>query len=114
VIVRTPRKRLSAQSRIQLLASKLYLFVVFDRVSKFAFAELHDRATQRIAADFLRGLLDHVPWRIHTVLTDNGLQVTAPRGGWRVSEIQGMLAARQPFRAHAFDMPAPSTSSTNG
>src|ERR1700760_3880739 len=30
---------------------KLYMFVAIDRVSKFAFAELHERATRRIAAD---------------------------------------------------------------
>jgi transposase InsO family protein len=56
-----------------------------------------------IAADFLRRLLEHVPYRIHTVLTDNGFQFTEPRGGWRVGEIQEMLASRQRFRAHAFD-----------
>jgi hypothetical protein len=32
---------------------KLYLFVAIDRVSKFAFAELHERATRRTAADYL-------------------------------------------------------------
>ncbi len=52
---------------------KLYLFVAIDRVSKFAFAELHERASRRIAADFLRRLIERVPYRIHTVLTDNGL-----------------------------------------
>ena len=82
---------------------KLYLFVAVDRVSKFAFAELHEPATRRIAADFLRRLLEHVPYRVHTVLTDNGFQFTEPRGGWSVREIQGMLAAGQPFRAHAFN-----------
>jgi hypothetical protein len=51
---------------------KLYLFVAIDRVTKFAFAELHDRATRRITADFLRRLIDRVPYTIHTVLTDNG------------------------------------------
>ena len=60
---------------------KLYLFVAIDRISKFAFAELHDRATRRIAADFLRRLLAHVPYRIHTVLTDNGFQFTEPHVG---------------------------------
>jgi hypothetical protein len=29
---------------------KLYMFVAIDRVSKFAFAELHERATRRVAA----------------------------------------------------------------
>ena len=31
---------------------RLYLFVVIDRTSKFAFVQLHEKATQRIAADF--------------------------------------------------------------
>jgi transposase InsO family protein len=83
---------------------KLYLFVAIDRVSKFAFAELHTRATRRIAADFLRKLIDRVPYQIHTVLTDNGFQFTEPRGGWSAGEIQQLLAQRQLFRAHAFDL----------
>jgi integrase-like protein len=57
-------------------AGRLYLFVAIDRVSKFAFAELHERATRRIAAEFLRRLIERVPYRIHTVLTDNGFQFT--------------------------------------
>ena len=52
---------------------KLYMFVAIDRVSKFAFAELHERATRRTAADFLRRLIDAVPYKIHTLLTDNVL-----------------------------------------
>lgn len=83
---------------------KLYLFVAIDRVSKFAFAELHQRATRRLAADFLRRLIEHLPYGIHTVLTDNGFQFTAPRGGWSVGEIRRMLADHQPFRCHAFDL----------
>ena len=83
---------------------KLYLFVAIDRVSKFAFAELHQRATRRIAADFLRKLVAHVPYQIHTVLTDNGFQFTAPHGGWSVGEIERMLAHGQIFRAHGFDL----------
>lgn len=55
---------------------KLYLFVAIDRTSKFAFAELHGRATKMVAAQFLRNLMDTVPYHIHTVLTDNGIQFT--------------------------------------
>jgi hypothetical protein len=83
-------------------AGRLYLFVAIDRVSKFAFAELHERATPRLAADFLRRLIERVPYRIHTVLMDNGFQFTPPHGGWSVGEIQHMLANQRPFRAHAF------------
>ena len=53
---------------------RLYLFVAIDRTSKFAFAQLHEKATRRIAADFLRALVAAVPYTIHTVLTDNGTQ----------------------------------------
>jgi transposase InsO family protein len=53
---------------------RLYLFVAIDRTSKFAFAELHQRATTRVAADFLGALTKAVPYKIHTVLSDNGIQ----------------------------------------
>lgn len=53
---------------------RLYLFVAIDRTSKFAFAQRHEKATRRIAADFLRALVAAVPYTIHTVLTDNGTQ----------------------------------------
>src|ERR687894_363062 len=32
---------------------RLYLFVAIDRTSKFAFAQLHEKATRRVAGDFL-------------------------------------------------------------
>lgn len=53
---------------------KLFLFVAIDRTSKFAFAELHPRMNKVTAAEFLRRLIQAVPYRIHTVLTDNGIQ----------------------------------------
>src|SRR3954452_17802276 len=46
---------------------KLHLFVALDRTSKFAFVQLHGRANQRIAADFLHALVAAVPYTIHTV-----------------------------------------------
>ena len=84
---------------------KLHLFVAIDRTSKFAFAELHERATRRVAADFLRRLIDAVPYRIHTVLTDNGTHFTDPGGGGStVPEIRAALEAGEIFRAHAFEL----------
>lgn len=53
---------------------KLYLFVAIDRTSKLAYAELHPRATKLIAAQFLRNLIEAIPYKLHTVLTDNGIQ----------------------------------------
>jgi Integrase core domain len=55
---------------------KLRLFVAIDRTSKFAYAELHAEAHKTIAAQFLRNLIAAVPYKIHTVLTDNGIQFT--------------------------------------
>src|SRR5215218_6812120 len=51
---------------------QLYLMVAIDRTSKFAFVELHERISRRVAGDFLRALIKAVPYRVHTVLTDNG------------------------------------------
>ena len=67
-----------ANAEVHTGEGKLYLFVAIDRTSKYAFAELHERATRRIAANFLRRLIERVPYKIHTVLTDNGTQFTTP------------------------------------
>ena len=84
---------------------KLHLFVAIDRTSKFAFAELHEKATRRVAADFLRRLMAAVPYRIHTVLTDNGTQFTDPRSrGSAVPEIRAALETGEIFRAHSFEL----------
>jgi transposase InsO family protein len=53
---------------------KLYLFVAIDRTSKFAFAQLVERANTQTASAFLDALVEAVPYEIHTVLTDNGIQ----------------------------------------
>src|SRR6476660_1243939 len=69
------------------------------------FVELHEKATTRVSADFLRRLLEAVPYKVHTVLTDNGIQFTTPgAGGSAVPEIQEALAKGELFRAHAFEL----------
>jgi transposase InsO family protein len=89
---------------------KLYLFVAIDRTSKFAFAQLHEKATRRVAANFLHALVDAVPYRIHTVLTDNGTQFTdtlpVSEDPETEAAIDAIWAARgEPrlYRVHAFD-----------
>ena len=59
---------------------KLYLFVAIDRTSKFAFVATARKATRVTAATFLVALVAAVPYRIHTVLTDNGTHFTEPSG----------------------------------
>ena len=55
---------------------KLYLFVAIDRTSKFAYAELLPKYGKMEAAQFLQNLINAVPYKIHTILTDNGIQFT--------------------------------------
>lgn len=83
---------------------RLYLFVAIDRTSKFAFAQLHEKATRRIAADFLRALIKAVPYRIHTVLTDNGTHFTTPGNTSSATpDIKAAIEAGEIFLAHAFE-----------
>ena len=74
---------------------KLYLFVAIDRTAKFAFVALHEKADRPTAVRFLEALITAVPYRLHTVLTDNGIQfadLPRNRDGW---------TAR--YRVHRFD-----------
>jgi len=83
---------------------KLHMFVAIDRTSKFAFVELHEKATTAISREFLLRLIAAVPYKIHTVLTDNGIQFTTPgAGGSAVPLIREAMANGELFRAHAFE-----------
>jgi transposase InsO family protein len=55
---------------------KVHMFLAIDRVSKFAYVELHDTTEMATGAAFLRGVVAAFPYRIHTVLTDNGVAFT--------------------------------------
>lgn len=74
---------------------KLHLFVAIDRTCKLVFAKLFDRATMQNAKTFLEQLIQTVPYQIHTVLTDNGIQfadLPKNRSGFTAQ-----------FRGHPFD-----------
>lgn len=76
------------------------MFVAIDRTSKFAFVELHERATTAVSREFLLRLIEAVPYKIHTVLTDNGIQFATPgAGGSAVSLIKEAIADGELFRA---------------
>ena len=67
-------------AEVQTAEGKLYLFVAIDRTSKFAFTQLVEQATRVTASAFLMALVAAVPYKIHTILTDNGIQFRfAPR-----------------------------------
>jgi hypothetical protein len=83
-------------AEIQTGEGKLYLYVAIDRTSKFAFVQLVKRASRTTASAFLAALVQAVPYKIHTVLTDNGIQFTFPP---RYSD--GPTAK---YATHMFDM----------
>ena len=83
---------------------RLYLFVAIDRTSKFAFAQLHEKATRQVAADFLRALIAAAPYKVHTVLTDNGTHFTTPGNTSSAAPlIKEAMERGEIFRAHAFE-----------
>lgn len=63
-------------TEIRLGKQKLYMFVGICRVSKYAYLELHERMTQALATSFLENMIEDCPFKIHTILTDNGAQFT--------------------------------------
>jgi hypothetical protein len=63
-------------AQVQTAQGRLRLFVAIDRTSKFAYVELHRVAGKMQAAEFLRRLAQALPYAIHTVLTDNGIEFT--------------------------------------
>ena len=65
-------------AEVQTAEGKLYLFVAIDRTSKFAFVQLVHKANRVTASAFLTALVKAVPYKIHTVLTDNGIQFRLP------------------------------------
>src|ERR1700742_1862021 len=65
-------------AEVQTAEGKLYLYVAIDRTSKFAFVQLVKKTGRTSASVFLKALIAAVPYKIHTVLTDNGIQFTLP------------------------------------
>jgi transposase InsO family protein len=65
-------------AEVQTAEGKLYLYVAIDRTSKFAFVQLVAKTGRTSASAFLVALIEAVPYKIHTVLTDNGIQFTFP------------------------------------
>lgn len=63
-------------AEIKTAEGKAYLFVAIDRTSKFAVAKLYKDKTQKTSAKFLQLVIGIVPYTIHTILTDNGIEYT--------------------------------------
>ena len=53
---------------------KRYLFVAIDWTSKFVVAHLVNKANRNMAWEFLEAVLEAMLYKLHTILTDNGIQ----------------------------------------
>jgi transposase InsO family protein len=83
---------------LRLAEGKLFMFLAIDRVSKFAHVAFLDANTKANGAAFLREVVRAFPYRIHTVLTDNGMAFADLPGN------RGRHAAMEAiFGGHIFD-----------
>lgn len=70
----------------------------------FACVELHDKATWRVAEDFLGALIRAALHKVHTVLAGHGIPFTAPSDkSSTVRDIKLAVEHVEPSRAHAFE-----------
>jgi transposase-like protein len=74
---------------------KVQMFLAIDRVSKFAYVELHPAVTMLAGAAFLRSVIAAFPYRLHTILTDNGIPFT--------DQPRNRLGPTAQYRLHVFD-----------
>ena len=65
-------------AEVRTAQGKLYLTVAIDRTSKFVFVQVTKKTSRVTTSAFLEALIEAVPYKIHTVLTDNGIQFTFP------------------------------------
>ena len=63
-------------AEVQTTEDKLQFFVAIDRTCKLAYAELHTDKKKMTAVQFLRNVIAALPYKIHTILTDNSTQFT--------------------------------------
>ena len=63
-------------AEVQTAEGKLYLYVAIDRTSKFTVVQLVKKTGRTSASAFLESVIEAIPYKIHTVLTDNGIQFT--------------------------------------
>jgi transposase-like protein len=83
---------------LRLARGKLFMFPAIDRVSKFTHVAFYDANTKLNGAAFLREVVAVFPYRLHTVLTDNGMAFAdLPRNRGRHPEIEAILGG------HIFD-----------
>ena len=83
---------------LRLAQGKLFMFLAINRVSEFTHVAFYDANTKLNGAAFLREVVAAFPYRLHTVLTDNGMAFAdLPKNRGRHPEIEAI------FGGHIFD-----------
>jgi transposase InsO family protein len=83
---------------LRLAEGKLFMFLAIDRVTKFTHAAFLDANTKLNGAAFLREVVQTFPYKIHTVLTDNGMAFAdLPKNRGRPASMVAI------FGGHIFD-----------
>jgi transposase InsO family protein len=89
---------------LRLTEGKLFMSLAIDRVSKFAHVAFYDANTKANGAALLREVVAASPYRIHTLLTDNGMafaDLPKHRGGPTARWMGHIPTAR--WMGHIFD-----------
>ncbi len=77
---------------LRLAEGKLFMFLAIDRASKFTHVAFLDANTKTNGAAFLREVVEAFPYKLHTVLTDNGLAFAdLPKNRGRYPEIEAIF-----------------------
>jgi transposase InsO family protein len=83
---------------LRLAQGKLFMFLAIDRVSKLVHVAFFDANTKANGAVFLREVVDAFPYKLHTVLTDNGMAFAdLPKNRGRHAAMEAL------FGGHIFD-----------
>ncbi len=79
-------------AEVRTAEGKIHLYVAIDRTSKFAFVQLARKTGRTSASAFLVALIAAVPYKIHTVLTDNGIEhrLTKIKHPWTNGQVDRM------------------------
>jgi len=72
-----------------------YVYVAIDRATRYVYAEVLFDLETATSAGFLQRFLKHFPYKVHTILTDNGFEFTDRCSGGVKNE---------PTGNHAFDI----------
>ena len=76
---------------------KSYAFVAIDRATRYVYVEIHTRRDAKTSAGFLTRFLAHFPYRVHTILTDNGAEFTDRFAVDMKNKLPGRPSGKHPF-----------------